>query len=143
MTRTTLSIAFMLVASVVLLSAPAIVSRGPGNFDVFVVGTDNQIYYQTSAAGIWTLVDGQGIWPALEPWLGPTPELPAPAVTHCTSPSPNRARAPSESEWSHQPRRIWVHTCDLDHPAALPNYLKAGFQIYDEVTIDQWIPSEP
>jgi GNAT superfamily N-acetyltransferase len=44
--------------------------------------------------------------------------------------------------WSHQPRRVWVHTCDLDHPAALPNYLKAGFQIYDEVSVDQWIPSE-
>ena len=41
--------------------------------------------------------------------------------------------------WSHQPRRVWVHTCDLDHPAALPNYLKAGFQIYNEVTIDQRI----
>lgn len=45
--------------------------------------------------------------------------------------------------WSYQPRRIWVHTCDLDHPAALPNYLRAGFQIYDQVTIDQWVPSEP
>jgi len=44
--------------------------------------------------------------------------------------------------WSQQPRRVWVHTCDLDHPAALPNYLKAGFQIYDEVTVDQWIPSD-
>lgn len=43
--------------------------------------------------------------------------------------------------WEQQPRRVWLHTCDLDHPAALPNYLKAGFQIYDEVTMDQWIPS--
>ena len=24
----------------------------------------------------------------------------------------------------------------------VPNYLKAGFQIYDEVTVDQWIPSD-
>ncbi len=44
--------------------------------------------------------------------------------------------------WSHQPQRVWVHTCDLDHPAALPNYLQAGFQIYDEVIVDQWIPAE-
>ena len=42
--------------------------------------------------------------------------------------------------WAHSPRRVWVHTCDLDHPAALPNYLKAGFEVYDEVDIDQWVP---
>ena len=42
--------------------------------------------------------------------------------------------------WKHSPRRVWVHTCDLDHPAALPNYLKAGFTVYDEVDVDQWVP---
>ena len=42
--------------------------------------------------------------------------------------------------WAHQPRRVWVHTCDLDHPAALPNYLSAGFRIYDEAVTDQRIP---
>ena len=42
--------------------------------------------------------------------------------------------------WSHQPRRVWVHTCDLDHPAALPVYLKAGFVVYDEKMIEQVIP---
>lgn len=26
--------------------------------------------------------------------------------------------------------RIWLHTCTLDHPAALPLYLKAGFRPY-------------
>jgi GNAT superfamily N-acetyltransferase len=26
-------------------------------------------------------------------------------------------------------RRVWVHTCSLDHPNALNNYLKSGFQI--------------
>jgi GNAT superfamily N-acetyltransferase len=39
--------------------------------------------------------------------------------------------------WSYQPRRVWVHTCDLDHPAALPNYVKAGFVVYDEKVIEQ------
>jgi GNAT superfamily N-acetyltransferase len=34
--------------------------------------------------------------------------------------------------WSYQPRRFWLHTCTLDHPAALPNYLKAGFVVYKE-----------
>ncbi len=26
--------------------------------------------------------------------------------------------------------RVWVHTCSLDHPNALNNYLKSGFQIF-------------
>ena len=43
--------------------------------------------------------------------------------------------------WSGRPGRVWVHTCDLDHPAALPTYLKAGFRIYDEKIVDQWIPT--
>lgn len=34
--------------------------------------------------------------------------------------------------WSYSPRRLWLHTCTNDHPAALPNYLKAGFAIYKE-----------
>ena len=36
--------------------------------------------------------------------------------------------------WSYGPRRFWLHTCTKDHPAALPNYLKAGFEIYHEET---------
>lgn len=32
--------------------------------------------------------------------------------------------------WRALPRRLWLHTCTLDHPAALPNYVKAGFTIY-------------
>ena len=39
--------------------------------------------------------------------------------------------------WSFQPRRVCVHTCDLDHPMALRNYLLAGFAIYDEKLIEQ------
>jgi GNAT superfamily N-acetyltransferase len=34
--------------------------------------------------------------------------------------------------WSYKPKRFWLHTCTLDHPAALPNYLKAGFVVYKE-----------
>jgi GNAT superfamily N-acetyltransferase len=32
--------------------------------------------------------------------------------------------------WSYGPRRFWLHTCTNDHPAALPNYQKAGFVVY-------------
>lgn len=37
--------------------------------------------------------------------------------------------------WSYQPRRFWLHTCTLDHPAALPNYLQAGFVLFREEAI--------
>jgi GNAT superfamily N-acetyltransferase len=32
--------------------------------------------------------------------------------------------------WALQPARVWLHTCTLDHPAALPNYKKRGFVPY-------------
>ncbi|MEW5984380.1 MAG: GNAT family N-acetyltransferase [Acidobacteriota bacterium] len=32
-----------------------------------------------------------------------------------------------ERAWELGARRIWLHTCTLDHSAALPNYLKRGF----------------
>ena len=32
--------------------------------------------------------------------------------------------------WSRDPRRVWVHTCSLDHPRALATYLAAGFDEY-------------
>jgi GNAT superfamily N-acetyltransferase len=35
-----------------------------------------------------------------------------------------------DTAWSYRPRRLWLHTCTLDHPAALPNYQKAGFSLY-------------
>ncbi|MEO1089149.1 MAG: GNAT family N-acetyltransferase [Pseudomonadota bacterium] len=38
-------------------------------------------------------------------------------------------------------RRVWVHTCDLDHPRALANYEAAGFHAYDRRTEPAW-PAE-
>jgi len=32
-----------------------------------------------------------------------------------------------EAAWSHEPRRVSVQTCTMDHPAALPLYQKLGF----------------
>lgn len=32
--------------------------------------------------------------------------------------------------WRRGPRRLWVHTCDLDHPRALPLYRSLGFRPY-------------
>jgi GNAT superfamily N-acetyltransferase len=46
-----------------------------------------------------------------------------------------------ERAWSHQPQRLWVHTCDLDHRAALPNYVKSGFMPYREEMVEQVVDS--
>jgi GNAT superfamily N-acetyltransferase len=32
-----------------------------------------------------------------------------------------------ERAWDLGPSRVWLHTCSLDHPAALPMYRSAGF----------------
>jgi len=35
-----------------------------------------------------------------------------------------------ETAWKHNPRRVWVHTCTLDHPNALRNYIARGMSIF-------------
>jgi ribosomal protein S18 acetylase RimI-like enzyme len=39
-----------------------------------------------------------------------------------------------QKAWNENPERIWLHTCTLDGPHALSNYLKRGFQIYKTVS---------
>ncbi|REJ67482.1 MAG: GNAT family N-acetyltransferase [Planctomycetota bacterium] len=39
--------------------------------------------------------------------------------------------------WAYSPSRLWLHTCELDHPAARPLYQQAGFEVFDERMIDQ------
>jgi GNAT superfamily N-acetyltransferase len=34
----------------------------------------------------------------------------------------------AETAWAEGPSRVWLHTCTLDHPNALPNYLRRGFR---------------
>ena len=34
----------------------------------------------------------------------------------------------TEQAWADGANRVWLHTCTLDDPAALPNYLKRGFK---------------
>jgi len=35
-----------------------------------------------------------------------------------------------ECAWEMGANRVWVHTCDLDHPQALANYLARGMKLY-------------
>ena len=45
--------------------------------------------------------------------------------------------------WTQGARRVWVHTCSLDGPAALSNYLARGFRIYAETTAHVDLPPDP
>jgi GNAT superfamily N-acetyltransferase len=36
--------------------------------------------------------------------------------------------------WDMGANRVWVHTCTLDHPAALTNYQARGFRIFEQKT---------
>ncbi|MGI5309084.1 GNAT family N-acetyltransferase [Rheinheimera sp. WS51] len=42
---------------------------------------------------------------------------------------------------SWQATKIWLHTCSADHPAALPNYQKAGFVIVNSEQALEQLPS--
>ena len=37
-----------------------------------------------------------------------------------------------DAAWRYQPKRLWVHTCNLDHPRALQTYQRAGFVPYKQ-----------
>jgi GNAT superfamily N-acetyltransferase len=47
--------------------------------------------------------------------------------------------------WQTSPgvRRVWVHTCTLDHAGALPNYLARGFQVFREEERTVELPDHP
>ena len=40
-----------------------------------------------------------------------------------------------ERAWGYGPRRVWLHTCTLDHPGALAVYRRAGFEVYDRAVV--------
>jgi GNAT superfamily N-acetyltransferase len=35
-----------------------------------------------------------------------------------------------DEAWRLSPKRVWVHTCTLDHPQALANYQARGMVVY-------------
>lgn len=43
-------------------------------------------------------------------------------------------RVAIDEAWQRGPNRLIVNTCTLDHPTALPNYQRAGFEPYDQET---------
>ncbi len=39
-----------------------------------------------------------------------------------------------ENAWGLGAKSIWLHTCTLDHPAAIPNYVARGFRLFKQET---------
>ena len=44
--------------------------------------------------------------------------------------------------WEGGAKRVWVHTCSLDHPGALGNYLGRGFKLYKTEVSEKEIPEK-
>lgn len=40
-------------------------------------------------------------------------------------------------------KRVWLHTCTLDHPKALSNYLARGFEVFKEEDLEDEVPDGP
>lgn len=48
-----------------------------------------------------------------------------------------------ERAWAMGAKRVWVHTCTLDHPAALHNYQARGMEIFKTTTHAAEMPPQP
>jgi len=46
-----------------------------------------------------------------------------------------------EQAWADGANRVWLHTCTLDDPAALPNYLSRGFSAFKTEKYQAELPS--
>ena len=45
--------------------------------------------------------------------------------------------------WAMGAQRVWVHTCNLDHPGALVNYQARGFRPFKVETNEEDLPDQP
>jgi GNAT superfamily N-acetyltransferase len=45
-----------------------------------------------------------------------------------------------QQSWRDGAKRVWLHTCTLDDPAAMPNYLKRGFRPLktEKYSVEAW-----
>ena len=46
----------------------------------------------------------------------------------------------AEAAWALGASRVWLHTCTLDHPGALANYLARGFRPFRTETYETDLP---
>jgi GNAT superfamily N-acetyltransferase len=45
--------------------------------------------------------------------------------------------------WDMGAKRVWLHTCDLDHPSALANYQARGFTVFKVESEVEQVPDAP
>jgi GNAT superfamily N-acetyltransferase len=45
-----------------------------------------------------------------------------------------------ERGWERGAKRVWLHTCTLDHPSALANYQARGFRVFRETVQEKDVP---
>jgi GNAT superfamily N-acetyltransferase len=50
--------------------------------------------------------------------------------------------AAARAAWDSGADRVWLHTCTLDHAAALPNYLRRGFRPFREESYEAEVPQQ-
>jgi GNAT superfamily N-acetyltransferase len=48
-----------------------------------------------------------------------------------------------ERAWAMPARRVWLHTCTLDHPVALAHYQARGFRLYKQEVEVKELPDRP
>ena len=51
--------------------------------------------------------------------------------------------AATRRAWDMGAERVWLHTCDLDHPAALTNYEARGFTVFRVERVVEQLPDRP
>ena len=49
----------------------------------------------------------------------------------------------AQRAWEMGAKRVWVHTCNLDHPGALANYRARGFTPFKVESTEEDLPDEP
>lgn len=56
---------------------------------------------------------------------------------------PELLSAAIDRAWQLGPKRVWVHTCTLDHPRALETYRGRGFEVYKSEEGIEDLPDDP
>jgi GNAT superfamily N-acetyltransferase len=71
------------------------------------------------------------------------------AIHHAWTAAPARvaleargAATPAAPASAEPTRRLWLHTCDRDHPGALDVYLRAGFEVFEDWTGPEAYPAD-
>jgi GNAT superfamily N-acetyltransferase len=83
------------------------------------------LYYEGAPAGYFELLKNQDGSPELA-YFGLVQEFLSKGLgKHLLS-------AAIEQAWQDGANRVWLHTCTLDDPAAMPNYLKRGFKPFNQ-----------